>query len=183
VGTPLTNHTTDVGGYYWLAPKTSSKNLILSSTNSALATNTAVAIQYVNHTISSADYTAIVDVQTNGTTSGQEFSLAVRFDGATDGSLNVSNAYFINWRWGTYMRVYKIVATVSTALADVTEIKSVTNFSFQVSGTTLTVKTNSAVMWTGTDSSLSAAGFVGIGDMRGNDPQGYFYKNLRVTVP
>lgn len=185
-GINLTSHTTTTGGYAWMEMGPGFEILSGTCTNNTFPGGASA--DYVNHTMSSADCTASIDVTNFSAGGSTEVSLAVRYNGA---AFATRSAYFITFLNDTHAaRIYKVVSGTVTQLgSDYTAFTTaaVSNISIQVSGTTITgfVNNTGNANITATDSAISSAGFVAIGpDLRGSRPStGWFYDNLKVTVP
>lgn len=183
-GTALASHTTSTGGYSWVALATSFEIIGNVITNDAHGSGTTG--YYVNHTMSSADCTATIDISVNGSPGSSEATLAIR--ATSDASPN-QDAYFVSYFPDIpEVRLYKVVNGTSTILGTVyTPAATITNLWIQASGTTITAKANGlgGGNMTATDSQLSSAGFVGVGPFwRGTrDSSQINYDNLSVTVP
>jgi hypothetical protein len=185
----LTNHTTDasVAAYTWV---TDDGSFLIDSTGTHLTNNVnGVTSDYpwywVNHTMSSADYTATIDIIVLNT--GGSFDLAIR-----DNLLNRAggkNAYFLHIDTNTGLAgLYKLINNVKTQLGtNLTMPGQPTNILISASGTTISAKVNNTAI-PGTpivDASVAGPGGVGIGGGYFNTTHSFYlnFDNLTVTRP
>jgi hypothetical protein len=179
--TTLASHATTTGGYAWVLV-----NQEFHISGGQLVSTSApagISRYYVNHTMSSANYTAAINTINNSGTSNDECSLGIRDNGASGSS---RTAYYVTWFPDLAIaRLYKVLSGTSTQLGSDLSIGNCTNLSIQASGTTITAKANGTQIASVSDSSIASAGFVGIGSgYRGaRDNFHIAYDNLTVTVP
>lgn len=173
----LSSHTTTTGGYSWT--KVAGTQGITITSNAAVDNSASgtPAWYYVNHTISSADYTAQCDISTATPATLAEANLVIRNNGSSAG-------YTILWR--PDLQQIRLFQGTTTELAQWNSIAGSSHtFKIAASGSTISLWVDSTLYTNITDSATSAAGYVAIGCgwRAGQYGSGITYDNLTVTVP
>lgn len=191
----LSGQTTSTGGYAWASQTGDSSTMTVASgivTDASVASNGSC--YYVNHTMSSANYTAQVDCTYPNHTDGTELAIGVRFDSSR--SIGSGTMYMLCWRPDLQTaRIYRVVTgTITEAPTGGGYTNgsglSVPNLAYTLkivlTSTTVSCYMSGTLVGTWTDNTISAAGNVCMGSGCRNAQLGNnkaTYDNLVVTVP